>query len=755
MNKLSRIIPFEVARPNEWLTAKQIAEEKLPEIPHSESGMIRHAKRHHWSSYPSLCRGRADVGGGLQYNYRLLPKLAQIAYVQRYMIAGRIENLSPAPIQNNMPTASLTDRATRERDARLAVVAAFELFSKGLSMSVQGAMFIFCDRYNLGMFQMDAWVKEMLPRLSQRSVFRWRSVKANGSNDALAVDRSEARKGKGLLETANGGEVRSFILAWIAANPHLSADIIRGYCEDHFGLDLIDRNGEMKRLPPPRTFQHFIANLRTQERVVLTKITDPDKFRSTMKLSGTGTLRNIDVPNALWMIDASPVDALCVDGRYSMYACIDIATRRLVITLSRTPRASAVALLIRKSILHLGVASVIKTDNGSDFVAISTKRLFNNLEITADVSDAYSPEQKGHVERVIGTFQREVCTQLPGYIGHSVADRKAIEGRKSFAQRLGASDNELFEVSLTATQLQQHIDDWLEFVYNERIHGGLKGLSPNEAAVASVAAIRRVDERALDTLLMPVAGKNGHRKVTKQGIKDNGMHYVSGSIMVGTEVFCRRDPLDMGKLFVFSLDGGEFLDVAICPELAGVDPQQFIKAQKDIAAELIRVRVKDINADIRELKKGPSGIERTIRLAKRKAAEKAGQSANVIQLPKREEQHTTPAIAAAIDAVTLPKAGTQPKPLNKKAAELHEAIQRDVESRKASKVVHLDPDAGLSAAARRFKWAMDQELRIKAGVQLDAETAMQLVRFQASPEYQTIKDTMEDFGLEQALLMAR
>ncbi|MCV9907166.1 DDE-type integrase/transposase/recombinase [Brucella sp. HL-2] len=755
MNELSRTTPHDIARPLEWLTAKQIASEKLPELPHSESGMIRHAKRHNWSSYPSLCRGRADVGGGLQFNYRILPKLAQITYVQRYMITGRIEPL-PQPIEpDNHTSISLTDRAQRERDARLAVVAAFELFSKGLSISVQGAMFIFCDRYNIGMIQVDAWVKELLPRLSQRSVFRWRSLKAKGAKDDLAVDRSAARKGKGLLETANSGEVRAFVLAWIAANPHLTADIIRGYCEDHFGAELIDRNGEMKPMPAERTFQLFISSLKTEEKVVLTKITDPDKFRSTMKLSGTGTLRHIDEPNALWMIDASPVDALCVDGRYSMYACIDIATRRLVITLSKTPRASAVALLLRKSILQMGAAQVIKTDNGSDFVAIATKRLFDNLDITADVSDAYSPEQKGHVERVIKTFQHEVCPQLPGYIGHSVADRKAIEGRKSFAQRLGADEHELFEVSLTAAQLQQHIDDWLEYVYNERSHGGLKGRSPNEVAAASVTAIRRVDERALDTLLMPVAGKNGKRVMSKQGIKDNHMHYVSGSIMVGTEVFCRRDPLDMGKLYVFSLDGGEFLDVAICPELAGINPQEFIKAQKDIASGLIRDRVKDINADIRELKKGPSGIERTIRLAKRKAAEKAGQTANVIQMPKREEQHSTPAISAAVDAVTLPQAGIQPKPLNEKAAELHEAIKREAEERKASKVVSIDPNAGLSATAIRFKWAMDLETKIAAGVELDADTAAQLVRFQATAAYRTIKDTAKDFGIEQALKIAR
>lgn len=753
MNKQATAIIQQPLFFKEWLSAREIANEALPNMPDTERGIQLFAEREGWSEIPSCARSRKGRGGGLEYHYRLLPTLAQISYTQRYMIAGRVEETETQ--LSNVVSSSLSDRAQLERDARLAVVAAFELFFKGLSLSVQGSMFIFCDRYNTGLIQVDQWVKETLPSISQRSVFRWRSAKTKGKKDKLAVDRSDARKGTGLLDTANDGEVRDFILAWIAANPHLSAEIIRGYCEDHFGAELISRTGEMKALPPVRTFQHFIANLKAQEKVVLTKITNPDKYRSTMKLAGTGTLRHIDEPNALWMIDASPVDALCVDGRYSLYACIDIATRRLVITLSKTPRASAVALLMRKAILQLGVADVVKTDNGSDFVAVATKRLFHNLDITADVSDAYSPEQKGHVERVIKTFQHEVAVQLPGYIGHSVADRKAIEGRKSFAQRLGATDNELFEVSLTATQLQEYIDEWVEFVYHEKAHSGLKGKTPNEVALASSATIRRVDERALDTLLMPVAGKNGLRKMTKQGIKINDLYYVTGSILVGTEVFCRLDPLDMGKVYVFAAEGGEFIDVALCPELAGVNPQDYIRAQKEISSDFIRQRERDIKADIRELKKGASGIERTLRLAKRKAAEKAGQTANIIPMPKRTEQHTTPAIDAALDAVTVPQKGIQPKALNKKAAELHEAMQREAQASKTSKVVHLDPDAGLSASARRFKWALDLETKIKAGVELDAETATQLVRFQATAEYRTIKDTMEDFGLEQALRMAR
>lgn len=741
--------PSETRRLKEWLTAREIAAEALPGLPTSESAVIRYARREDWQSVPSLCRARNGVGGGLEYHYRLFPTLAQVAYVQRYMVVGS-EPVTPEAVPETPASAALTDRARRERDARLAVVAAFETFSKGLAISVQASMFIFCDRWNMNMIQADAWVKDILPQISQRSVFRWRSAKQAGAKDKLAVDRSEARKGKGLLDTANAGEVRAFVLAWIAKNPALSADVIRGYCKDHFGAELTDRNGELKPLPPERTFQHFIAQLKTSEKVVLTKITDPDKFRSHMKLSGTGTYRHVTDPNALWMIDASPVDALCIDGRHSLYACIDIATRRLVITLSKTPRASAVGLMMRKAILKWGVAKVIKTDNGSDFVAVSIKRLFADLSIDPDVSDAYSPEQKGHVERVIKTFQHEVAPQLPGYIGHSVADRKAIEGRKSFAERLGADEKDLFEVALTAEQLQRHIDDWLEYVYHERGHGGLKDRSPNEVAAASLAKISRVDERALDALLMPVAGKNGHRVMQKRGIQNDGFFYLAGSIMVGTDVFCRLDPLDMGRMYVFDGETGRYLDVAICPELSEVNPQAYVKAQKQIAAELVREKEREIKADIRELKKGPSGIERTIRLAKKEKAEREAGTANVIQLPKREQQHSTPAIAAALEAMTAPKV-PQSATLNEKAAEIHAAIVREAELKGNSTVIHLDPDAALSDSARMFKWAQAVEAQIASGVALDDTTAGKLARYKASADYQTRRDIFEDFGIDAAL----
>lgn len=723
----------------EWLTAREIAAEKLPMMPDTKRGISMMADRENWNDHP-YARPRRGRGGGMEYRYLIMPLAAQMAYMQKYKVIG-----ADGPSQEELPLtggSDLTDRARLERDARLAILTALNDFLAGArarSRTIDAALYHFTTKYNNRSLHIDGWVLDAVKSVSPRSLARWRAAAANGQKDKLAVDPSAARKGTGLLDTAENGAVRDFVVAWIASAPHLSADTIRGYCKDRFGDEIADRNGELKPLPPPRTFQHFIKVLKASEKVVLTKITNPDKYKSAMKLSGTGTYRHIKDPNALWMIDASPVDALCIDGRHSLYACIDIATRRLVITLSKTPRASAVGLMMRKAILLWGAAKVVKTDNGSDFVAVSIKRLFANLAIEPDVSDAYSPEQKAHVERVIKTFQHEVGPQLPGYIGHSVADRKEIEGRKSFAQRLGADEKELFEVSLTAEQLQRHIDDWLEYKYHERSHGGLNGQTPNAVAAASMAKISRVDERALDVLLMPVAGKNGLRTMTKQGLKIDHFYYLTGSIMVGTEVFVRLDPIDMGKVYAFSVEDGRFLDAAICPELSDVNPAEYVRAQKEVQAELVRERERQIKADIRELKKGPSGIERTIRLAKREAAERAAQNTNVIQLPKREAEHMTPSIAAALEVSTAPKA----------APSIASDAQRDIVLADLAAqwpFENVTPIRSEPTPAQRFRSALDIEQRLAAGDAVEPQKLIWLGSYRESAEYKAQRTMWEDFG---------
>lgn len=737
-----------------WFTAEEFAAAakagNITGIPATRQGVNEMARRENWRRYHALVETEAGRGGTItRYHFHVLPADIRLDYVIRFY---RLNKLTAAKVQLFTGSSSLTERARLGRDARLAILRLAEGFHRTarLTSVVDDALFV--ELFEAGHVELPEWARGVVDDFSLRTLHRWRQILRDSGPDGLAVDHGASRKGTGLLDSANDGAVRNFMLALIAKQPHLSAEEVRKQCRAEFGDEIVTRHGELKPMPPPRTFQHVLKGLKEENKVLLTKLTDPDRYRSHYMLSGTGALRYITEPNQLWQIDASPVDALCVDGRHTIYVCLDIATRRMVILVSKTPRASAVALLIRKAILAWGKPKMIVTDNGSDFVAHETQRLFAFLGIDAEQSDPYSPEQKGHVERAIKTFQHKVSPLLEGYVGHNPMDRKAIEGRKSFDKRLGQSDGEAFGVKMTATQLQSHIDAWVELAYSNTPHTGIgmDGMTPAEKAAVSLTPIHAVDERALDVLLMPAPGNSPYRVLSKRGFPIGNFYYQTGKILTGTRAFIRHDPMDAGIVYAFSEDGSQFLAEATCAELAGVNPMSLLKAAREQQKEIMDTALRPVRKQLRKLNSGPALIERALEVDRRDAEKRASEAANVIRLPKREEQHSTPAIAAALDAVTTPRV-PEPKSLNEKAAELHAALKREAENKSKSTVIHLDPDAKLSEGARNFKWAKAMEAAIASGVRLSDDDAIRLVQMQGGSDYQTRMDMLESYDMQAAL----
>lgn len=719
----------------EWLSPQEIADASLQGMPRSKMGITLMAQRELWDTHPAFARRRQGRGGGMEYSYRILPSVAQVEYFQRHALVSHAAEIGAPAAAPVTPANGVTGRALQERDARLAIVAAFDRFAAGLKLRHVSCLQIFCDKYNTGSLAIDAWVKDLVPSVSKRSLDRWRAAQKSGQ--AIGYDPAQSRKGTGVLERAENGRVAEWMLALVAFEPHLSCEDIQTQCRYQFG-DTLSVAGKTVPMPPVRAFQRALKSIKASNQVLLTKITNPDRYRSHMKPSGTGSFRYLNEPNALWMIDASPNDALCVDGRHSIYVCNDVATRRLVITVARTPRASAVALMIRKASLLLGVPKMIKTDNGSDFVARDTRRLFDNLKIDVDVCAAYSPEQKGHVERAIKSFQHMVGPSLPGFIGHSVSDRKAIEERKSFASRLGEDDAKAFSVSLTAAELQRYIDQWLETVYQHRPHAGLGGQTPFAVAAASTVRPRMVDPRAFDVLLMPVAGSSGSRRVTKQGIRIEHYFYSSASLMPAQDVFVRRDPLDLGKVFVFSPDGAQFLCEAICPELAGVDPAAFHQARREVFAERMRAAERGVRADMSEIALEP--------LIAKMLEVKARDVPNVIALPKSPVEHTSPQIEAAIAAMS-PRT---PVPLADDVSALHAELMDEFVEPGAPMPANVTMLRATLTPAQLYRKARDLETRIAAGETIEQADAIWLGGYRQSAAYQTQRELHEDFG-DQAL----
>lgn len=705
----------------EWFTAAEIATLKLPDLPTDLSAVIRRAKREGW-----VFRAREASGGGREYPLSALPTAARAAYVARHLKAHEVP-VSVAQAAAAEPEAvEIRADAAENRDARLALLAAADAYADEAGIGRKRADAIFAAAYNLDQMPVAPWIKAAVTSLTVRTLARWRAAREAGATHRLAVDKGAARRGRGILETANEGAVKTHCLALLSKNPLLTADQIRDAVGGRFG-ELVTASGEVAPLPPLRTFQAALKLWKVAHKVDLAALANPDAFKNKYRHSGTNSLAHVRRPNQLWMIDASPVDMLCVDGRYSIYVAVDIFPRRLMVYVTRTPRAEAVGLLMRRAILAWGVPEEVKTDNGSDFVAHYTQRVFAAIGIRRVTSDAFSPEQKGHVERAIRTFQHGCVRLMPGFIGHSVADRKVIEARKSFAARLGEDPREALCVEMTAEEVQRAADEWIAVKYEHRPHEGLAGATPAHVAASSAEPVRTVDVRALDMLLAPVAEGGGVRTVTKFGVRIKHHHYRTPDLLPGREVLVRMDPADLGRAYLFDVGAHQYLGEAECPELLGIDPKVATAATREAQARLIAERTAEVRKEAKTLTKGP----RLVDVVNRYNARKAGK---LVELPRHREAHTTPALKAAGQA-SAPREAPKPR-VSAEVRALRDQLAA-APSQDASVVSLRSADDG----RQRFRRAGDLIRRMKRGEPLDPADAQWLAGYIESSEFKGFRLT--------------
>lgn len=689
-----------------WLTTAELAALALPGFPSTRQGWDVLAERERWGSVEGKVRQRRGFGGGREYHINLLPAAARAAYAA--LRVGKVEVIEGDRLAAEAAEGEqMVLPALDHRDARLALLAAADRFLASGVFSRVAADQAFCGLYNLGKIEVESWVRQAVREIAPRSLRRWRSLRQSSTVNALAVDRGAGRRGSGTLDQP---DVRSWLLGFLAHKPHTSAQSAHDYLTAQFPkLDVSVRN-----------VRRALSALKSGEKVALTRITNPDAWKSKYEPSGENSAA-VSRLNEMWEIDASPADVMLTTGRHQIYACIDLYSRRTIIYVTKTPRAEAVCLLLRRALLAWGVPERIKTDNGSDFKARRTVGLLHALEIEVVVSPPYTPKAKAHVERVIKTFQHDCASDLPGFIGHSVADRKVIEERKSFAQRLGQTDDNIFCVELDAPAFQVKCDHWAGVRYEHREHGALAKKSPFQKAADYVGKIRRIDDvHALDMLLAPVAGT---RTTTKKGVRIDNSHYMTPTVLPGTQVFVRMDPADLGRVTLFTPDGLNFLGEGLCPELAGVDPMKALAEFKRQQSELLAERTAPIRRELRDLKKNKATLADAIA---RREAEAAGK---LVSFPRASDSYSTPALEAAREAIT-PSTPDQLVVDNRFTAPAQQ-----------TPVVALP-----ETKQQRFRRALALEADIAAGIKISTEDALWLGGYQAGSEYQGLRLVYEDFG---------
>lgn len=679
-----------------WMTIAEIAEAKLPGLPGSARGVAKRAATECWAKKKTAVRPRSGKGGGLEFSIELLPELARVELMRRSAIMPAVS----APVIPLQRDDTLTGPERQRRDARLFVLRAFEEFITANSMTVRDGATMFPQALNAGAVTFPLWVSSTIQGLSRATIYAWRAIRRDHGDDALGRD------GRG-RPAALDAEQQLVVLAHKARQSFLSADQLRDVIADRFGS-----------APDERTVRRHVAALEAGHRNELTAIRDPDGYRSKIEIAATNATFSAGL-NDLWQIDASPADVMLRGKRrHSVYVCLDIWSRRKKILVTQTPRAAAVAMLLRKCILDWGVPARVKTDNGSDFVAKASLRLLTALGIEHEISPPYDPKSKGNVERAIGTFQRGLA-MCPGFIGHSVADRKVIENRKAFSRRLGMAEEDIFEVELDLPEFQSWCDSWSDRIYGQKRHSAIR-TTPMLKAASWRGEIRKLAQpEALDILIAPVPGGKGDgvRRVTKQGIKIANEYYMTSAAWPGEEVLVRMDPADLGRALVFALDGETFLGEAICAPLAGLDPVAVAMQVKAAQKEHEKQATATIRAEMRKI--GPRDVmEAALRQADKRAS-------SVTYFERPATGYSTPALDAAATAAghQQPARDYSPEEQQRSAAPVVQIPTR--QQRRAAQSDQLGD----------FQRAVDFEEALRAGRPLAEADAAWLRSYQTHPDY--------------------
>jgi hypothetical protein len=279
-----------------------------------------------------------------------------------------------------------------------------------------------------------------------------------------------------------------------------------------------------------------------------------------------------------------------------------------------------------------------------------------DLHILHDTCTPFSPEQKPFVERVFRSLLHDNMELLAGYVGHNVTERKDIEARRSFADRLmNRRDVQEVTLKLTADELQQVCDRWSNDTYMHRRHSKL-GCTPWEKARDYDGPIARVaSEEALRLLCLPLPQGDGTRVVQKDGIHLLNDVYIAPALALHERrrVLPRVDDVDYGRVHVYSLDGTEYLCTARGIKHSGLTGEQV----RNIAATAKRLQ----RAKLTEGKAGLRAAAKAINLNQieyeRMQMDELRARRIEAEQPLRAEQmniHSTPALEATAVAAMKP-----------------------------------------------------------------------------------------------------
>lgn len=542
--------------------------------------------------------------------------------------------------QQNLKQLAAVENIPPKASAKCWLLNEAQSFISANNLAKVAGLDLFSERYNGGLLNVPLEYKSLIPSVSRITLLRWQKTVDQKGIAGLAVKAK--RSGKSIIDS--DPELSDFCIAMIYEYPHVKATQIKEGLIARF-------YSQGKAIPAETTIREWLTRWKRDNSALYTKIANPDAWKNKY-MSAMGKMdENIKRINQLWEFDSTPSDVMLVDGRHSLIGIIDVYTRRTKVVIHPTSDSTGICLVIRKAILDWGIPEIARTDNGKDYTSIQITSVFDALDIKHETTRPFSGEEKPYIERFFKTFSHDIAELLTGYIGHNVSERQAIEARKTFAQRLLAKqggETSAIEINMTAQQLQEFVDNWIENRYHHKPHSNIGNKTPFDLFAASRDQIKVIkDERLLDVMLQPVPSNRGLRIVGKEGIKLSGGFYIAPELgaIVGSEVLCKWDPKNVGRIYIFNRMNSEFICIAVDHEI-----QSAGMTRQDVAHYAKRSQAAETSRKLKELKKTAKTVN-VSDIANEVLGHYTTQNKALETLPKQSVEHTNVITQSAIKAL--------------------------------------------------------------------------------------------------------
>lgn len=236
--------------------------------------------------------------------------------------------------------------------------------------------------------------------------------------------------------------------------------------------------------PHPNTIRSRISKV--NEKQLLRGRGHKEKARNKF-LPAAGSFPNANYPLAVIQIDHTPADIILVDdihrkpiGRPWITLAMDIYSRMVVgYYLSfDAPSETSVAMCVAHAVLPKdewltlhnvdaewnvwGMPVTIHTDNGADFRSNNFQQSCLMYGINLEFRPVRQPNYGGHIERILGTFLREIH-DLPGTTFSNIKEKDSYNSEK--------------EAVLTMSEFEAWLVTLICKVYHQKLHSSI-GMTP-------------------------------------------------------------------------------------------------------------------------------------------------------------------------------------------------------------------------------------------------------------------------------------